>query len=216
MASAALVIFDCDGVLVDTELLSAELHAAAFARLGYSITREELLRRFVGVADRDMYAILEREWGCALPRSYDDAHRQAATEAFTRLRPIAGVEEVLAVIAEPVCVASSSTTESLRFKLECAGLWPRFAPHVFSAALVARGKPAPDLFLHAAERLGAAPQDCIVVEDSIAGVTAGVAAGMRVLGFCGAGHCAEGHGERLREAGAATVFAQMEELPRLL
>jgi beta-phosphoglucomutase-like phosphatase (HAD superfamily) len=113
-------------------------------------------------------------------------------------------------------VASSSQPERLRHTLGVTGLWPHFEPYVFSATMVRNGKPAPDLFLYAAEKMGAVPRDCVVIEDSRAGVAAGRAAGMRVLGFTGASHCAPGHDARLREAGADAVFTDMRRLPELL
>ncbi|HZU89792.1 MAG TPA: HAD-IA family hydrolase, partial [Stellaceae bacterium] len=113
----------------------------------------------------------------------------------------------------PVCVASSSLPAQLRLGLEVAGLLEFFEPHLFSATMVAHGKPAPDLFLYAAARMGAAPRHCLVVEDSLAGVTAARAAGMTALGFCGGSHCRPGHGERLLAGGAAHVIRDMRDLP---
>lgn len=123
-----------------------------------------------------------------------------------------GIHALLDRISAPVCVASSSRPERLAHTLGLTGLHHRFAPNVFSASQVANGKPAPDLFLFAAARMGAAPARCFVVEDSVAGVQAGVAAGMTVLGFCGGGHCPPEHGRALRAAGARAVFAHMDAL----
>ena len=127
-----------------------------------------------------------------------------------------GIADVLTMIAAPVCVASSSSPERLRCALECVGLYDHFAPHIFSATMVVRGKPAPDLFLFAAEQMQAAPSRCLVIEDSVAGIQAARAAGMAVLGFCGGGHCGPAHAERLARAGAEIVFRDMRRLPHLL
>jgi len=212
-----LVIFDCDGVLIDSEVITCRVQAAGLAALGIPVTAEEVMRRFTGMRDREMYAMLEREHGLSLPADYDANAKAQIAEAYRQeLRPIAGIEAALEAIPLPRCVASSSNPLKLRFGLELTGLYERFSPHLFSAAQVGRGKPAPDLFLFAAAEMGAAPQDCLVIEDSVAGVQAARAAGMRVYGFSGGSHCGEGHGERLLAAGAALVFSSMAELPSLV
>jgi HAD superfamily hydrolase (TIGR01509 family) len=212
-----LVIFDCDGVLIDSEVIAARTHAQALAALGHAIGMDEMIERFTGVPDRDMYAVLERDMGRALPADYDAQAKAAIARAYARdLKAVSGVEEALAKIELPVCVASSSVPEKLRLGLETVGLYARFAPNVFSATEVPRGKPWPDLFLFAARRMGVPPERCIVIEDSVAGVKAGVAAGMTVLGFSGASHCGAGHAEVLRQAGARAVFADMRQLPTML
>ena len=215
--SPPLVIFDCDGVLIDSETITCRVQAERLAAHGFAVTAEDVIRRFTGMRDREMYAILEKEHGRALPDDYDAATKALIAEAYRHeLRAVPGVATALEAIALPVCVASSSNPHKLRFGLEITGLYERFAPHLFSAAEVGRGKPAPDLFLFAAARMGAAPGACLVIEDSIAGVQAARAAGMAVFGFCGGAHCREGHGDRLREEGAALVLEQMEALPSLI
>ena len=189
-----LVVFDCDGVLIDSEPIVNRAHAETLALCGYAIGEEVLLERFCGVSDADMLAAIARDYRA-------------------RLKAIPGIHEALAGLALPVCVASSGTPERIRLGLEVAGLLDRFDPHLFSATMVARGKPAPDLFLHAAERMGAAPQRSVVIEDSLAGVAAARAAGMTALGFCGGSHCRPGHGERLRAGGAGLVLRDMRDLP---
>lgn len=212
-----LVIFDCDGVLVDSELMVARAHARALAAAGMPIGEAEVMRRFTGTADPEMYAILEAERGEPFPDAYHPDLKARIAESYrTELRAIDGVVEVLDAIRGPVCVASSAGPEKLRLGLEVTGLHDRFAPHIFSAAQVARGKPAPDLFLLAARTMGFAPADCLVIEDSIPGVQAGRAAGMRVIGFTGGGHCGPGHGERLLAEGAERVVGRMGELKALL
>jgi HAD superfamily hydrolase (TIGR01509 family) len=212
-----LVVFDCDGVLIDSEAITCRVQAEGLAALGFGVTAAEVAGRFTGMRDREMYAILAAEHGRAIPDDYD-AGAKARIEAAWRaeLRALPGIAEALDAIGLPVCVASSSNPQKLRFGLELTGLHHRFAPHLFSAAQVGRGKPAPDLFLFAAREMGVAPEDCLVVEDSVAGVTAARAAGMTALGFCGASHCGEGHGARLAAAGAAQVFDRMAALPALI
>jgi HAD superfamily hydrolase (TIGR01509 family) len=215
--SAALVIFDCDGVLIDSEMITCRVQAERLTAHGLRITTEDVVRRFTGMRDREMYAILEREHGRALPDDYDAGTKELIAAAYrSELRALPGVAAALDAIRLPVCVASSSNPTKLRFGLELTGLYPRFAPHLFSAAQVGRGKPAPDLFLFAAAQMGRAPDDCLVIEDSVAGVQAARAAGMAVFGFCGGGHCRDGHGDLLRAEGAALAFERMEALPSLI
>jgi HAD superfamily hydrolase (TIGR01509 family) len=151
--------------------------------------------------------------GCRLGDSFatDHAARFAAI-CETELRAMPGIDAVLDGIVGQTCVASSSTPERLRHTLGLAGLYRRFDPHVFSATMVERGKPAPDLFLFAAQRMAAEPMACVVIEDSLPGVAAAVAAGMTAIGFVGGGHCRLGHADRLRQAGASVVVEAMTEL----
>jgi HAD superfamily hydrolase (TIGR01509 family) len=208
-----LVIFDCDGVLVDSEIVSFEAEAEALAEAGISVPVDDLVERFVGLSSASAFDILEKEHGIRLPPDFAARCRQKVLEAFdTRLRPIAGVASLLEGLAHRRCVASSSEPERIRHSLILAGILHHFDPHIFSAAQVAHGKPAPDLFLFAAAQMGAAPARCLVIEDSVPGVTGARAAGMAVLGFTGGGHCRNGHAERLRAAGAAEVFGTMGEI----
>lgn len=217
LSTLDLVIFDCDGVLIDSEMIVNRAHAAALTGLGWPITVQEMIRRFTGLPDRDMYRLIEAEWGRSLPADYDDAVGAAVGQAYaSELVAIDGIHEVLTAIEAPVCVASSSTPDKLRLGLAVTGLYERFAPNIFSASQVARGKPAPDLFLFAAARMGADPARCLVVEDSLAGVEAACAAGMRVIGFTGGSHCGPELGGRLVDRGAMLAFSDMRRLPALL
>jgi HAD superfamily hydrolase (TIGR01509 family) len=212
-----LVIFDCDGVLVDSEVISCRAHAETLTRHGYPITAEQVLHRFLGVSDREARLIVETEMGRALPDDFEIQMKQTALQLYAdHLHLIPHVAETVAMIDLPKCVASSGTPEKIRHGLTCAGLYDRLAPNIFSAVQVKRGKPAPDLFLFAAEQMGAAPERCIVIEDSVPGVTGACAAGMTVLGFHGGSHCTPGHAALLRKTGAAATFDDMRQLPALI
>jgi HAD superfamily hydrolase (TIGR01509 family) len=209
-----LVIFDCDGVLVDSEPIFNRAHADILSQCGYRITPQSVGERFCGISDAEMLAEIEREWGRQLPGDYGDrvaAAIDASCEAALKALP--GIHEALDRIQARICVASSSTPERIRKSLGIAGLLDRFEPNIFSAVMVARGKPAPDLFLFAAREMNAAPARVIVIEDSVPGVRAAVSANMAVIGFCDGSHCPAGHGETLRRDGAATIIADFRDLP---
>ncbi len=212
-----LVIFDCDGVLVDSEVISCRAHAEVLTRHGYPITSEQVFDRFLGRSTRQANLEIEAELGRSLP---DDFHTQLQDELFRRfeadLQAVPHIHAALDRIAQPFCVASSGSPQRMRVSLGRTALYERFAPNIFSALQVKNGKPAPDLFLFAAEQMKVAPERCLVVEDSIAGITAAQAAGMAVLGFCGGSHCGTGHAEALQAAGAMMAFADMRELPGLI
>ena len=208
-----LILFDCDGVLVDSEIVSFEVEAEALAEHGIDVTAHDLLGRFLGTSSAAMFATLEREQGVSLPAGFAERTLQRCLTAFDgRLRPIPGIADLLTGLPGPRCVASSSDPPRIRHCLALTGILHHFEPHIFSATQVARGKPAPDLFLFAAGQMGARPERCLVIEDSVAGVTAARAAGMTVLGFTGGGHCLDGHAERLREAGAVEIYGSCPEL----
>jgi HAD superfamily hydrolase (TIGR01509 family) len=215
--SVDLVIFDCDGVLVDSEAISCRAHAETLTRHGYPITADQVLIRFLGVSDREARMTVEAELGRSLSDDFEAQMKQAALQRYADdLQSIPYVDEVIAAIALPKCVASSGTPEKIRHGLDCAKLYDLLAPHIFSATQVRRGKPAPDLFLFAAEQMGVAPARCLVIEDSVPGVTGARAAGMTVLGFHGGSHCQMGHADLLREAGAAATFDDMRQLADLV
>ncbi|MDR3538635.1 MAG: HAD family hydrolase [Acetobacteraceae bacterium] len=217
MAMPDLVIFDCDGVLIDSEALCCRVDSDCLAEIGIDLPVEAIFERYVGISTTTMLADIAVRTGRALPAGFADTLRQRVRTAFEAdLTAIDGVAAVLTGLTVPVCVASSSEPARLAHSLGLVGLWQRFAPHVFSATQVARGKPAPDLFLFAAAQMGHPPAGCVVIEDSLAGVQAARAAGMRVLGFTGGSHCGPHHATRLREAGADTAFARMCDLPALL
>ncbi len=212
-----LVIFDCDGVLVDTEPSSNRCFAAALNEIGLSWSVEQTIARMVGRSMKSCIEIIERETGHAVPGDFVERLQARTFENFRRegVTATAGMVSALDALAAhqvPYCVASSGEIEKMRLTLGLSGLLPRFERHLFSATMVAHGKPFPDLFLYAAKSMGFAPADCVVVEDAVPGVMAGRAAGMRVLAYTGASH-ADHAG--LHEAGGE-LFDDMARLPAVL
>ena len=179
---------------------------------GYPISEQNLVERFRGMSDQEMLEIIGRERGGALPASYAERVGLMIEAGFRQsLAPIEGVVEALDALTLPICVASSTSLEQIRQKLQVTGLRGHFGEHLFSATMVARGKPAPDLFLHAAQRLAATPYRCLVIEDSPAGIDAAHAAGMTAIGFSGGSHCGLERKARL-ERRAPLVIDDMHEL----
>ena len=214
-----LIIFDCDGVLIDSEPIACGAVAAGLQGLGIDISVDDVLRRYTGVSASAMYADIEARHG----RAVSVAERAAIGNAVdarlaAEVEATPGMHEALRELAGrfAFCVASSSSPTRLSVCLQRTGLAPFFGGHVFSALQVARGKPAPDLFLHAAARMAVDPQRCTVVEDSVAGAEAARAAGMRCFGFVGGGHATHALAAALRDRGAACVFDSMPQLPALL
>ena len=208
----SLVIFDCDGVLVDTERIAVRIDAIVLAELGWPISEAEIIERFMGRSDAEMTVEIEKHLGRKLPTTWEEPFRHLYRKAFeAELAPVPGVVEALDAISVPSCVASSGTHEKMRFTLGLTGLYERFAGRIFSATEVGNGKPAPDLFLHAARRMGVDPGACVVVEDSRYGVQAARAAGMDVLGFAGGLISAD-----LLAGPRTIVFDDMRSLPELL
>ncbi|WP_409201816.1 HAD family hydrolase [Microbacterium testaceum] len=199
-------------MLVDSEVIAVEIDRIILAEHGWHLTTEEIVDRFLGRSFSHVQASLEEHLGHTLPATWETKQASRYLEAFTKeLRPVAGIEAALDAISLATCIASSGSHEKLRHTLGLTGLAPRFQGRVFSASEVTRGKPAPDLFLHAAAKMGVAPERAVVVEDSQHGVAAGLAAGMRVLGYAG-GMTPE---KWLEEAGAI-VFYDMAQLPSLI
>ncbi|MEV7609246.1 HAD family hydrolase [Microbacterium sp. NPDC089320] len=207
-----LVIFDCDGVLVDSERLSIEVDRRVLADLGWELSHEQILHRFVGRSAAHFRAEVEAHLGRALPDAWETPYQPWYLAAFAdELTAVDGVETALDEIKTATCVASSGTHAKIRRTLGMTRLLPRFDGRIFSADDVAHGKPAPDLFLHAAERLGVHPGRCVVVEDSRFGVRAARAAGMRVFGYAGGLTPSD-----WLEREGAVVFTDMRDLPRLM
>jgi HAD superfamily hydrolase (TIGR01509 family) len=199
-------------VLVDSELIDARIRAECFQAEGFSVTVEDL-HSHSGISGAGLAEMILKRFGRPMPEGFMQATRAQIMRAFTdELRAIEGVAELLASMTVPVCVATNSHPDRVRHSLKVTGLLRFFDPHVFSAFMVDRGKPAPDLFLFAADKFGVAPNRCLVLEDSVHGVTAARAAGMEVIGFSGGSHCRPGHAERLFAAGCGRVFAKMSEV----
>ena len=216
-AALTLLIFDCDGVLVDSEILHAEIESAIGRDLlGLAYDPQAHARRFSGRGLQSVYSAWEEASGKPLPCDLDAEMSRRKAEAFsTRLQAMPHMAEVLAALAGiPCCVASGTPVPTLEIALRATGLLDYFAPHLFSSDMVERGKPAPDIFLYAATRMGASPDECIVIEDSAHGVQAALAAGMRVIGFVGGSHCDSTHADRLH--GADPIIADIRALPAIV
>lgn len=211
-----LVIFDCDGVLIDSELIYCAVDAERMTGLGHPTSAADIARRFTGVPHRQAWEVLSAEIGFEQPAGWiDDILAECGRRFASDLKPIVGAGETLRQLRQAgveVCVASSSGLPHLRANLAQVGLLGEVEPHVYSVTQVRRPKPAPDVFLFSASQLGCDPADCLVVEDSVAGVTAARRAGMRVVGFLGGGHVYDELGPRLLDAGAESLFHGMTEL----
>ncbi len=215
-AGASLVIFDCDGVLVDSEVLSMRAYQDILADIGVEAPAS-LWSRCVGLKQADIFALIEAAAGRSVPQDVR-ARLWPRTRALfeAELRPTAGLVGFLETFSARRCVASSSDPERIRFSLGVAGLTRFFGDAVFSSQYVAHGKPAPDIFLYAAGKMGVDAADAVVIEDSLPGVQAARAAGARAIGFLGGAHVGADHGERLIAAGAEAVAENWPEVARLL
>ncbi|MFF3089866.1 HAD family hydrolase [Streptomyces nojiriensis] len=207
-----LVIFDCDGVLVDTERIALPLQVSLGAELGWPLTEDEVMDRFMGRSSASIHEDIATRVGDETARRWQELFEQRHREAVDAgLSAVEGLPEALGAITRPTCVASSGTHEKMRHTLGRTGLYEHFEGRIYSATEVRRGKPAPDLFLYAAHRMGVDPAACAVVEDSRPGVEAARAAGMRAFGYAGGPTRAE----RLEGTGTV-VFHDMRELPGLI
>jgi HAD superfamily hydrolase (TIGR01509 family) len=206
-----LVIFDCDGVLVDSERIAVRVQVQVGAELGWALTEDEVVEKFVGRSNASIGELIDARLPGRAPvwqERFEQLHRDAVD---TELIAVDGIHEALAALTLPSCVASSGSHEKMRHTLGHTGLHSRFEGRIFSASEVAHGKPAPDLFLHAARRMGVEPSACVVVEDSKYGIQAARSAGMRSLGYAGGltpAHWLEGQD--------TVVFDDMRRLPVLL
>jgi len=207
-----LVIFDCDGVLIDSEIIASEVTAEFFTAEGFAITGLEMAARFAGMPGADIVAVVEDEMGHRLPEDFFARSEAEIDRRLAHVRIMPGAMDLLDALEGPRCVCSNSHAERLKTNLTTVGLFNRFKPYIFSAPEIGRSKPAPDVFLHAARQLDADPAQTIVVEDSVTGVTGAIAAGMRVIGFTGGSHSWPGHGDLLMEAGAETVVRRLKDV----
>jgi HAD superfamily hydrolase (TIGR01509 family) len=216
--SGKLVIFDCDGVLVDSEPIANAVLREMLADAGFSFTDSWAYENFLGKSMASVTAMMARDYHLELDEAALAAMRQRLYERFeAELEPVHGIDTVLAGFPFAHCVASSSQLERIRLCLNKTGLAGYFEPHIFSASMVANGKPAPDLFLLAARSMGYSPRNCIVIEDSPAGIRAAKAAGMTAFAFTGASHAIASNLRPLLEnLKPAVIFDDMAELPALI
>jgi HAD superfamily hydrolase (TIGR01509 family) len=207
-----LVIFDCDGVLVDSELITNRIFAQMLSELGIALSLDDIYERFVGRSTPYCLQVVAGLLGHPLPAGFLDEYQTRSAAALkSELKAVPGIEAVLAAVAAPYCVASSGTHAKMQITLGATGLLPKFQGRMFSVTEVARSKPFPDVFLHAASQSGVHASACAVIEDTPTGVQAGVAAGMTVFGYC-----ALTPRQRLIEAGAHHTFDRMSDLLGLM
>ncbi|NLR95297.1 HAD family phosphatase [Rhizobium sp. P38BS-XIX] len=211
-----LIIFDCDGVLVDSEIIAAQVESKLLTDAGYPISTEEMGERFAGMTWRNILFEVEREASIPLSASLlDQSEKLLDIKLANDVQPILGVPQALSKLPMPRCICSNSSSARLEMMLTRVGYFKLFAPNIFSAKDLGadRVKPKPDIFLHGAEQMNVSPANTIVVEDSVHGVHAARSAGMRVIGFTGASHTYPSHADRLTDAGAETVVSRMSDLP---
>lgn len=211
-----LIIFDCDGVLVDSEIIASEVNLELVKDLGMDITLDELSQRYSGLTADAIFAQVAEELAKPLPDDLAQRSDEMLDAALQQsLQAVAGVHEMLDAMDDARCICSNSTTVRLEQNLKLTNLHDRFRPFIYSALEVRQKlpKPSPDVFLHAAETLGSTPAQTIVIEDSSHGVEGAVAAGMRVIGFVGASHSYAGHAEKLMDAGAETTVHNLSDVP---
>lgn len=213
-----LVIFDCDGVLVDSETVSIRVLLDGLRSKGLEMDEAEAYRHFLGRSLGTVTRTIREEFGIDADEVFlEDMRHELYARFRAELKPMPGIAETLDALSFRRCVASSSQPERIRLSLSITGLIGRLEPNIFSAAMVARGKPAPDLFLHAASQMGADPQNCIVIEDSPAGIEAGHRAGMAVFAFVGGSHAGTpGYRERIDALSPEVVFDAMPDLIHLV
>ncbi|MHA1190373.1 MAG: HAD family hydrolase [Alphaproteobacteria bacterium] len=213
-----LVIFDCDGVLVDSEPISIAVLREIIADAGVTISENVAYHRFLGRNMATIAQILERDFGLNGARDHLAVMRETVNNRFREnLSAIRNIVPAIDKLPMPICVASSSQPDRIRLSLQLTGLLERFEPHIYSSSMVEHGKPAPDLFLHAARSMGVASGNCVVVEDRPAGIDAARRAGMRVLGFTGGSHAGPAHlSQTMKALKPDAIFDDMADLPQLL
>lgn len=214
-----LILFDCDGVLVDSEIIAAEVESKLLRDSGFDITAEDMCIRFAGMDWKSILLTIEKESDIPVSAQLLDKSEKLLDAALSRrVKMIEGVPYALAKLAERRCICSNSSSPRLDLMLTKVGLKPFFEGHVYSAKDLGpdRTKPRPDIYIHGAKQFDADPSRCLVIEDSVHGVHAARAAGMRVIGFTGGSHTYPTHADRLTDAGAETVIARMVELPQMV
>tara|TARA_R110002096_G_scaffold70465_13_gene169005 strand:+ start:2933 stop:3601 length:669 start_codon:yes stop_codon:yes gene_type:complete len=206
-----LVIFDCDGVLIDSEIISARMLIEQLAKLGVTVDLDYVAKNFLGRSYPTVMETIRQEFKLYLPPEFEDQYRARLLKAFeTGLTVMPGVSDVIRSLAVPFCIATSSSPARVAKSLQMVGLGDLVGPTLFTSSMVARGKPAPDLFLYAAEKMGMAPARCLVIEDSLTGIRAGIAAGMTVWRFTGGSHLMGRVLKQPEDATAARLFASFD------
>jgi HAD superfamily hydrolase (TIGR01509 family) len=219
MSGFDLIIFDCDGVLVDSEIIAAQVESRLLTEAGYPISVEEMGERFAGLTWKDILLSVEKEADIPLSATLLDKSEKLLDARLERdVKIIEGVKFALARLTTQRCICSNSSSQRLDMMLTKVGLKPFFSPHIYSAKDLGpdRVKPKPDIFLHAAEQFKVSPQRCLVIEDSVHGIHGARDAGMRIVGFTGASHTYPSHADRLTDAGAETVISRMADLPAVV
>ena len=219
MSGFDLILFDCDGVLVDSEIIAAEVESKLLRDAGFDITAEDMCIRFAGMDWKSILLTIEQEADIPVSAQLLDKSEKLLDAALLRrVKMIEGVRYALAKITEQRCICSNSSSHRLDLMLTKVGLKPFFEGHIYSAKDLGpdRTKPKPDIYLFGAKQFGGDPSRCLVIEDSVHGVHAARAAGMRVIGFTGGSHTYPTHADRLTDAGAETVIARMVELPQMV
>lgn len=216
MSGFDLIIFDCDGVLVDSEIIAAQVESRLLTDAGYPISTEEMGERFAGMTWKNILLEVEREASIPLSASLLEKSEKLLDARLERdVKVIEGVKLALSRLTTPRCICSNSSSARLEMMLTKVGLKPYFEGHVYSAKDLGadRVKPKPDIFLHGAKQFNVSPDRAVVIEDSVHGIRGARAAGMRVIGFTGASHTYPSHADRLTDAGAETVISRMQDLP---
>jgi HAD superfamily hydrolase (TIGR01509 family) len=219
MPEPQLIIFDCDGVLIDSEIIAAKVEADLLKENGYEIDPHEHAIRFTGLNFSQSLEIIEKETGRAFPDGLcDKVEAEIDSRLWRDVVALPGANAILDALDQPRCICSNSVDTRLKMSLTKVGLWDRFRPYVFSALSLPdiAVKPAPDIFLYAAKEFEVEPGRCVVVEDSAHGVSGAVAAGMRVIGFVGARHSYPGHSDQLMDAGAETVVNNLIDIKQVV
>ena len=218
MSGIDLIIFDFDGVLVDSETMGCQIWSDVFAKHGMTVPAKDVMEKYTGKTGTLICSLVEQEYGYKIPDGFlDEVNEETEAVMSRELETIPGVVETLPQLSLPVCIASGSRPKRLNMCLDVTGLRSWFPEQtVFSSHFVKNGKPAPDLFFYAAEKMNVAAEKCLVIEDSSSGILGAKAAGMRVFGFVGGSHCTTERGVQLMQSGAELLFDDFTQLPNLL
>ena len=218
MSGIDLIIFDFDGVLVDSETMGCQIWSDVFARHGMTVPAQDIMEKYTGKTGTLICSLVEEEYGYHIPEGFLDEVNETTEKIMSReLKTVQGVFETLPKLPVPFCIASGSRPKRLNMCLDVTGLRRWFPEEtVFSSHFVKNGKPAPDLFFYAAEKMKKTAEKCLVIEDSSSGIIGAKAAGMHVYGFVGGSHCTPARGKQLTESGAELLFDDFTKLPTLL